>query len=205
MFLNITLTLSVRLLFWLCEWCWMYSLIGWSDGHFARWRHDCGNCFSISLSEWIPLPWVAHKYTASLMPSLYYVFPSLLSLSVTTAPPPSLLLFFGFLTQAPFFSCFSLFHCLPSLLLSSVCSRVMVCCGLPTQRNNISGVGKVQPHMSCAAEGRLCEVRPIPHGSYSSQPRDQRPAIPLPSSSYSSSSLTFMNQMKILTSGFSPQ
>lgn len=56
----------------------------------------------------------------------------------------------------------------------------MVCCGLPTQRNNISGVGKVQPHMSCAAEGRLCEVRPIPHGSYSSQPRDLRPAIPLP-------------------------
>ena len=74
--------------------------------------------------------------------------------------------------------------------LSSVCSRVMVCCGLPTQRNNISGVGKVQPHMSCAAEGRLCEVRPIPHGSYSSQPRDQRPAIPLPSSSSSSSSFS---------------
>lgn len=61
----------------------------------------------------------------------------------------------------------------------------MVCCGLLTQRNNISGVGKVQPHMSCAAEGRLCEVRPIPHGSYSSQPRDQRLAIPLPSSSSS--------------------
>lgn len=71
----------------------------------------------------------------------------------------------------------------PALPPSSVSSRVMVCCGLPTQRNNISGVGKVQPHMSCAAEGRLCEVRPIPHGLYSSQPRDQRPAIPLPSSS----------------------
>lgn len=71
----------------------------------------------------------------------------------------------------------------PALPPSSVNSRVMVCCGLPTQRNNISGVGKVQPHMSCAAEGRLCEVRPIPHGLYSSQPRDQRPAIPLPPSS----------------------
>lgn len=71
---------------------------------------------------------------------------------------------------------------------SFVCSRVMVCCGLSTQRNNISGVGKVQPHMSCAAEGRLCEVRPIPHGSYSSRPRDQRPAISLPSPSSSASS-----------------
>lgn len=103
-----------------------------------------------------------------------------------TAPLPSLSLFvYCFLTHPPFLFCPTITS-LPSLRLSSVCSRVMVCCGLPTQRNNISGVGKVQPHMSCAAEGRLCEVRPIPHGSYSSQPRDQRPAIPLPSSSSSS-------------------
>ncbi len=45
------------------------------------------------------------------------------------------------------------------------------------QRDNISNVRKVQPHMSCEAEGRLCEVRPIPHGPYSSQQRDHRPAI----------------------------
>lgn len=88
---------------------------------------------------------------------------------------PLPLLVHCFLTHLPFILAFYL----PLPSLSSVCSRVMVCCGLPTQRNNISGVGKVQPHMSCAAEGRLCEVGPIPHGSYSSQPRDQRPAIPL--------------------------
>lgn len=103
---------------------------------------------------------------------------------LTTSPLPSLLLFvYCFLTHLLFFLAFSSpLSSLPPFPLYSVCSRVMVCCGLPTQRNNISGVGKVQPHMSCAAEGRLCEVRPIPHGSYSSQPRDQRPAIPLPSS-----------------------
>lgn len=106
-------------------------------------------------------------------------------LSLTTAPLP-LATCLWTLTHIPFlFLAFSSSIASPSLPLSSVCSRVMVCCGLPTQRNNISGVGKVQPHMSCAAEGRLCEVRPIPHGSYSSQPRDQRPAIPLPSSSTS--------------------
>lgn len=103
----------------------------------------------------------------------------------TTLSPPVYVLF----SNSPslsFLAFSSLITSLPPFRLSSVCSRVMVCCGLPTQRNNISGVGKVQPHMSCAAEGRLCEVRPIPHGSYSSQPRDQRPAIPLQSSSSSS-------------------
>lgn len=100
--------------------------------------------------------------------------------------PLSLLFVYCNLTHLPCFLTVPS-YCLPRapLPLSSVCSRVMVCCGLPTQRNNISGVGKVQPHMSCAAEGRLCEVRPIPHGLYSSQPRDQPPAIPLPSRSTS--------------------
>lgn len=37
---------------------------------------------------------------------------------------------------------------------------------------------KVQPHMSGVDEGRLCEVRPIPHGLYSSRRRDHQPAIP---------------------------
>lgn len=121
----------------------------------------------------------AHCLTPALP---FSCFPSSsLPLHLTTSPLPSLLFLFVdcFLTHLPFFLLCA------SLPLSSVRSRVMVCCGLPTQRNNISGVGKVQPHMSCAAEGRLCEVRPIPHGSYSSQPRDQRPAIPLPSSSSS--------------------
>lgn len=145
---------------------------------------------TVSLSGWTPLP-----LTRTLPHSCFSVlcFPSSVPLCLTTALPSSLLLFVDcFLTHLPFlFLAFFLLYCLPPcppLPLSSVCSRVMVCCGLPTQRNNISGVGKVQPHMSCAAEGRLCEVRPIPHGSYSSQPRDQRPAIPLPSSSPSSSS-----------------
>lgn len=149
---------------------------------------------------------MAHSQTHCLTHALPLLcFPStFIPLSVTTPPPSLLPLVFCFLAQVLFIFLLSP-HCLPSLLLSSVCSRVMVCCGLPTQRNNISGVGKVQPHMSCAAEGRLCEVRPIPHGSYSSQPRDQRPAIPLPSSSYSSSSsLTSMNQMKCSRPDFDP-
>lgn len=154
----------------------------------ARWRLDCGSC--VSLSEWVPLPLtrtLPHSCPPRTVFSLLFC-PSQPNNCSTT----SLHLFCGlFSNSLPFFfiSCF--FPPLlppPSLPLSSVCSRVMVCCGLPTQRNNISGVGKVQPHMSCAAEGRLCEVRPIPHGSYSSQPRDQRPAIPLPSSFSSPSS-----------------
>lgn len=131
-------------------------------------------------------------------PPLPCFLSSSIPLSLTIAPPHSLFLFVDCFSNLPSFF-FSLLlpspsppspplPPLPSLPLSCVCSRVMVCCGLPTQRNNISGVGKVQPHMSCAAEGRLCEVRPIPHGSYSSQPRDQRPAISLPSSSSSSAS-----------------
>lgn len=36
---------------------------------------------------------------------------------------------------------------------------------------------KVQPHMSGVDEGRLCEVRPIPHSLYSSRRRDHQPAI----------------------------
>lgn len=168
-----------------------------SDRSLARWRLDCGSCVSVALSEWTPLPWFAHQHAASLLPSPC-VFPPLLSLSAYQLLhyPLSSYWFTGLLTHLPFFSfSFLLFPSpsppsLPSLLLSSVCSRVMVCCGLPTQRNNISGVGKVQPHMSCAAEGRLCEVRPIPHGLYSSQPRDQRPAIPLPTSSSFSSSFS---------------
>lgn len=132
------------------------------------------------------------SFTSTLPPSCpplivfsFLFYPSQPNNCSTTLSPPVCLLFSK---SPPFFSCFFLLYCLLPLPLSSACSRVMVCCGLPTQRNNISGVGKVQPHMSCAAEGRLCEVRPIPHGSYSSQPRDQRPAIPLPSSSPSSSS-----------------
>lgn len=130
------------------------------------------------VSEWIldTAPLLASSYC---VPSSIY-YPSQPHKFSTTRPPPVyVLLFFFFAVTSLFFS--SCFFSTPPLPVPSVCSRVMVCCGLPTQRNNISGVGKVQPHMSCAAEGRLCEVRPIPHGSYSSQPRDLRPAIPLPS------------------------
>lgn len=175
-------------------------LVWWIFGQVEAWLWQLCLCFLVwvdtSATACSPAHSLTHALTLLCFPS------SFIPLSVTTAPPPSLpLLVYCFLTQPPFFiSCFFLLHCLPSLLFSSACSRVMVCCGLPTQRNNISGVGKVQPHMSCAAEGRLCEVRPIPHGSYSSQPRDQRPAIPLQTSSYSSSSLTIMNQMKMFTS-----
>lgn len=165
------------LLFWLCDcrsWCCLYSLM------VEAWLWQL--CFLV----WVE---TSHQHTASLLPSpccvsRFFCPSQPNNFSSTLYPPSVCVLFFN---SPPFFLAF----CLPPLPLSSVCSRVMVCCGLPTQRNNISGVGKVQPHMSCAAEGRLCEVRPIPHGSYSSQPRDQRPAIPLPSSSsssYSSSS-----------------
>lgn len=163
---------SIVLVVWL-SWC-MYSRMGvWPGGGLTvvvvfpslgqYLCHSPGHCLTPAL----PLP----------------CFPSSSTfLNLTIVSLPSLLLFVYYnLTHLPLFSCFFL-YCLP---LSSACSRVMVCCGLHTQRNNISGVGKVQPHMSCVAEGRLCEVRPIPHGLYSSQPRDQRPAIPLPSSSTS--------------------
>lgn len=49
---------------------------------------------------------------------------------------------------------------------------------LDSEGDNISDVRKVQPHMSGVDEGRLCEVRPIPHGLYSSRRRDHQPAIP---------------------------
>lgn len=149
--------------------CCMYGLMGvWPGGG------STGTAVFPCLSGYLS---PAHCLTPALpvlcSPS------SAIPLNLTTSP----LSFSPSLFVCRFLTLLWLIAFLPSHPLSSVCSRVMVCCGLPTQRNNISGVWKVQPHMSCAAEGRLCEVRPIPHGSYSSQPRDQRPAIPLPSSS----------------------
>lgn len=163
---------------WLCDSLSQYG------GSLARWRLNC------SFFVWIPLPWLTRQHAASLQPLPHYIFfPPCPSQSNWSSTAISLCLFiYCFLTRLLFVLIFLylFFTYLPPFLPSFVCSRVMVCCGLSTQRNNISGVGKVQPHMSCAAEGRLCEVRPIPHGSYSSRPRDQRPAISLPSPSSSS-------------------
>lgn len=66
-----------------------------SDGSVARWRFDCGSCVSVNLSEWIPLPWVAHQHATSPLPSSHYCAPhhpptALVPLSLTTAPLPSL-------------------------------------------------------------------------------------------------------------------
>lgn len=170
--------------FWLCLYlCCTCSLMGvWPGGGLTLATVSLFLCLCGYLCHGSP-----RTPARCLTPALLLLcFSSSPILNLTTSPLPSLCVLFSNSRSLSFLAFSSLIASLPPLRVSSVCSRVMVCCGLPTQRNNISGVGKVQPHMSCAAEGRLCEVRPIPHGSYSSQPRDQRPAIPLPSSSFSS-------------------
>ena len=142
----------------------------------------CDNCLALGVSPLFLSPLLSPLFSLSPLLSPLFslsLLSSLLSPSLDS-PLPSLLSLLS-----PLLSPLSPLSPLPSLS-SPVCRSVQDGRGLPTQRNNISGVGKVQPHMSCAAVGRLCGVRPILHCLYSSRLRGHPPhachppPLPLP-------------------------